>query len=414
MRVVVFSDLHLEAGSALGSADPEYGNTRMRDAAGVLADIHQASEGADAVIFAGDFARTPRPGPLAYAMICEALEGVPQFVAVRGNHDYTPEAWMGQAVAAALGGHAVDRPKLLRLGSLQVGVIPWSPPTRMFEARPNDPAELHKLVQDAIADIAVGLAEQVDPSLPSLLVLHWLVAGPGDLPEVMRSAEPVIDVARLEAGPWNVILAGHWHRHGQPGPRTWWIGPPLRSSFGEADLEPGWMEVRWPALDALGAVEEELGMPPMLAQVCHEPVEDRPLVTLDLTEYSGTFTQGELASPELEPQWNITATDALANFEGLPESWEGAIVKITYSCRPEQAAESARNAERIIDELHAAGALKVIGPAVTIVNPERELRSELTAEADSLTALDEWMASAEVPVDLHDDVRSLAREITGG
>jgi len=416
VRVVLFSDLHLESGSVLGSPDPEYGNSRYRDAEKTLETIAAAAAGADALIFAGDMTKGPRPGPLAYRLFIEALQPAcldKPFWAVRGNHDFLVEASpvqvVGKALAQgeyALAAGAVTRPCVKVIGrsstfpGLQIGFLPWSPPSRMFEKAPNDPAELMRLVGDTLADIANGLVQELDPDLPSILIGHWLAEGPlFTMPDVMRSGEPIIHAARLETGPWDAILFGHYHEHLQIGPRSWYIGAPMRSGFGEEDLQPGFVEVEWDdsitELDRRALANAQL-VPPATAPkhigtVRHVPLEDRSLITWDIDE-----DLGELGTEHVGP--------AVA----------GAIVRLRYECAPEQAAEKAARAADLVEQLYAAGALKVIGPKVEIISPEREARSELTVDVDPLTALDAWLEQAEVPEGLHDAVRAEARAIVGG
>jgi DNA repair exonuclease SbcCD nuclease subunit len=419
MKVIVFGDLHLESGFHLGASDPEYGNTRMRDAEKVLHAIALAAKDADALIFAGDMAKGPRPGPLAYRLFIDAFRMLPAHVfLLRGNHDYVQGTGSCLGILARsltppdlmlpLG--AITHPCVKKIAAadgtcaLQIGFLPWSPPSRMFEQAPNDPAGLMALVAGRLTDIALELASEIDISIPSLLVGHWLAEGPFfQMPDVMRAGEPILDVTRLEAAGWGTILMGHYHEAAQLGDRSFYIGSPMRGSFGEAHLTPGYIECEW------GPVTEEVSF----TRTRRLELPDRPLVTLDLTEYMATVSTEQAQQPGWQPSWEVWATDrGLAGFEGTPASWEGPVVRVSYSTRPEMAAASAANAKMLIDDLYLAGALKVVGPQVTILQPERETRSDIDVSTDPLAALDRWMDQADVAEGLRDEVRAAARELT--
>jgi DNA repair exonuclease SbcCD nuclease subunit len=406
VKLLVFSDLHLEAGSKLGTTDKEFGSTRLRDAAATLGRIRAAAdeEGVVGVVFGGDIGRTPRPGPLAYRLFNDAFRRMraPHFLAVQGNHDYLPErdGTALHVVAQALRGRALARPQVLRLRvapqltestsmltELQVGVLPWTPPTMLFDRAPNDPRELNKLVAARLHEIAVGLGEQLDPTLPSVLIGHWHVAGE-DLPDIIRDAEPVLDPDLLEAsGPWDALLFGHYHLPGRLGKKTWSIGPPMRTSFGEDTVETGYLEVVWSGWHAPDEKPEDV------AYVRQVPLPDRELVTIELDAdavLSGTMP-------------------------GIPvRALRNAIVRVRYTCSEEQArAMAAGPVRRYIDQVYEHGALRVIGPEVTVLREERERRSALRADVAPLSALDTYMEKQEVPEDLRARVREEAERVVG-
>lgn len=418
----MFSDLHLEAGSQLGAPDLEYGNTRMRDAEKALQTIAEAADGADVLIFAGDLTKGPRPGPLAYRIFMRAfehLEETPGLLLV-GNHDYLAEGTTSLHVVGPkfgrglLGEGAVAKPEVKRIGDLQVACLPWTSPGRLFEQAPDDPAMLHRLVSDKLHDVAVGLAEQLDPSKPSLLVAHWYASGPGfQIPDVMRGGEVVLDAARLEALGFDVCLFGHWH--GKPdemriGPRSWYIGAPMRGGFGEEDIQPGFVEVEWPDYGSSGAEIEgklERGEIPMAEigaasdaaeeewpQVRHVPLEDRKLITLDLDPSALAMEGG----------------DGIV-WKGRAPEFADAIVRLRYTCTPAQATAMAKAAESVVKQLHEVRVLKVIGPLVTILAAEREARTDLAVDADPLAALREWLMQEAVPEEMQPEVLRLAKEL---
>jgi hypothetical protein len=271
----------------------------------------------------------------------------------------------------------------------------------MFEKAPNDPRELALLVGDTLVDVAQGLAAELDPAIPSLLVGHWMAEGPlWRMPDVMRGAEPVVDVERLEAQGWDCVLFGHNHVHQQLGPKSWSIGPPMRASFAEAENSTGFLELEW-------ATESGWGV-----SVKHVPVEDRPLITFDVPVARALAQPGEafdLADLALETRQDPFLKDV------YPLKVRDAIVRVRYTCGPEEAkAMAAGPAQRVVDVVYAAGAFKVIGPDVTVLREERVARSDLDAEVDPVDALLSWLDENGVPENRWDAVVAEARRIMSG
>ena len=356
MKAVLTGDWHLEAGWHLGNADPELGSTRMADARRILTEI--TAEEADVLVFLGDMARTATPKPTAYRIAQDALRAAaaPNVLMLVGNHDYTGEATSCVHVTAKALRRAkvADGPLLTTPAGLQIGVLPWTPPARMFDAAPHDPGEMNRLVAKGLVEVAQGLAAKLDRSKPSLLVGHWLLAG-GDLQtgvSVIEAGEPLVDAALLEAQGWDAVIFGHNHRHQQVGDRCFHCGPPLRGGFSEQDLDAGYMVVEW---DDGGA------------DVRFVATDDRPLVTLDLDGLPPYAIDAELAD---------------------------AVVRVRITCDEAQAealhVDSGRALLGFVDELIEAGAFKIVGPQVVVERPERK-RSQLTVEAEPERALAEWL-----------------------
>lgn len=250
IRAATFCDLHLEAGGSMGYADPELGNTRMADARRILGKISECE--CDVLLFLGDLARGPRPGPVAYAIAREALRNSPakRIVLLHGNHDHGGEAYSCLDVLAEglPNAEVVTTPKLLDIEGIQIGCLPWAPPNRLFDKAPHDPRKMSRLVAERLVDIARGLGQQLDPERPSLLVLHWLIAGQklaGGL-SVMETREPLVQAADLEASAsWDLVLGAHNHLRQQVADHTYCIGPPMRGGFGEQDAPCGFAVASW-------------------------------------------------------------------------------------------------------------------------------------------------------------------------
>jgi DNA repair exonuclease SbcCD nuclease subunit len=355
VKAAIFSDLHVDAGAALGWPDQHYGNSRLRDAEEILLEICQRP--VDVLIFGGDIGKSSKLTPTAYRILQRQLGAAKarHLVFVTGNHDYAgaSEDTSLHVLANSLpNSHLLDKPQVITVGGLQIGALPWSPPSRLFAKARHNPRKLHDLVSERLLEVARELGSQIDPGLPAVLVVHWLVSST-DLAsgsEVVAAAEPVLPIDALEnSGPWDVIAAGHNHKRQKAGNRTWVVGSPLRTSFGEQDLETGYL-----LMD--GCVADWVN------------THDRPLVTVDLE-----FPDGE----------NTIAFDDIKD----------AVVRLRVRLRGERPDFDARS---VVQQLYQAGASRVIGPQVTVERVARP-RSDLTPELTPTDALSRWLALQGLP-----------------
>lgn len=380
-RSLVFvSDLHLEAGFALGAPDAKYGNTRMRDAAAILRQI--AAEDVDVLAFGGDLGRTARLSPLSYLMVQEAFAEAQarNIVWMVGNHDYPggSEATALHVLARAVPGSVcVDAARLVRAGGIQIGCLPWSPSSRLLPSV-GRPREAHRMVAEQLIAVARGLASQVDFAQPSVLLGHWFVSG-SDVNgrSVMEMQEPILPVNELEgSGRWDAIFMGHNHKAQQVGDRVFVAGSPMRDSFGEQHYETGYLKATW-----------EGNEPPRVEWV---PTTDVRLMTLtlDVEEY---LDYG-----------NITGVDKAA----------GAVVRLRWTCDEQQAAMMKQRADKVVAALYEQGALKVIGPQVEVVRAQRQRVAGLKPDVDPSHVFQLWLdrEGIEKPED-RERLAALAREV---
>lgn len=359
----MFSDLHLESGFHLGEVDIELGNSRMRDAERILDQI--VSEDCDLLVFAGDMARTALPKPPAYNLLQKALRRskADRIAFLMGNHDFGQELACCLDVVAGVvpRSRVFTAPKLTDAGGIQLGVLPWTPPSRLFAAAPHDPRRMNQIATDALLAVVRGMAAKIDPTRPSLLVGHWLLGG-GKLQtgsEVVEAREPILPVEDLETGPWDCCLFAHNHVHQQIGHRSWHIGPPMVGGFGEQDLEPGYMVVEWPGPD-----------------VRFVPTHDRRLLTVDVE--AGTAAE------------MIKGTIAT---RGTLADLNGAVVRVRVRASEDEAArlQTSGDLREFVALLRAAGAVKVVGPQLIVERAERERRTDLSVEVEPVRALGPWL-----------------------
>jgi exonuclease SbcC len=358
----------------LGHADPELGSTRLADARRILERV--CAEECDVFIFLGDLAKNARPGPTAYSIAREALaeSRADRFIMVHGNHDHAPGRFSCLDVLSRTlpKAHVYRKPGVLDLGIVQLGVLPWTPISGLFEKAPHEPKRLSQLAAEALCDVARGLGSQLDPDRPAILVGHWLIAGEelASGVSVMETQEPIPLAGELEAsGPWDAVIFGHNHQHQQVADHTWSCGPPMRGGFGEETVLTGYMRA-------------EADATTRKVKVKHVPVNDRPMLTID-------------------------------PLDGVPSrSFKGAIVRLKAEVSEAEAERVNAVAPSLIAELEARGAHKVIGPQLT-VKRDRRVRSDLTSEVDPATALDSYLEANGVEEALRPAVREEAHRIMG-
>lgn len=394
MRVIVFSDLHLEQGYPLGSPEEELENTRMRDAAHVLNRI--AQQDADILIFGGDVGATATPKPTAVRLmqkfLADFIRGHQEREAflLDGNHDFRPAKTnvLDTIAAGHHGRSVVHTPVVVEHGDLQIGFLPWTPPSRMLSDGAQTKEDANRAATAALLAVEQGLRAQIDPRRPSLLVAHWMLAG-SNMPsggDLMQISEPILPVHELEAGPWSAIVAGHNHQAQQVGPRTWVCGPPMRTSWGEESLQPSYMLLEW---DAAGQLD-----------VRYCPTDDRPLSTIRCdTEQVGRWLDGEADLADL-----LNLLD--------PDSYREHVVRVILEVSDQQCGQITIDgrAREILDVLAMQGAAKVVGPQLE-VQTNRERRTEVKVEIDPLQALGQWLDTQKIDGDLRDRVQEQAPAI---
>jgi exonuclease SbcD len=151
---------------------------------------------------------------------------------------------------------------------IQVATVPYPQRQQLLahdDHRQKTIAELDELVRDMVADNIQALAEQVDLSLPAVLVGHFSVseAKLGSERTVMLGRDVVVLKSVLADPAWDYVALGHIHRHqelnqGQPPPIVY-SGSLERIDFGEekeqkgfvvADVQRGHTEWRFHPVEA--------------------------------------------------------------------------------------------------------------------------------------------------------------------
>lgn len=246
MKLVHTGDWHLS--SQRGKIDLETGlNARLMDfyrcARFTIEDGVKC--GAELICIAGDLFNSCRPSPTEVRLCREALApaldaGVPVVLCL-GNHDAPRSPTERHALDLLRdtdGVTVADKPMMLNYGraiesrdwhcgqvgntnpvKLQIACLPW--PNRQLlladeEHRKLEPGQLNELVREKMLDVIRGLAGQLVPDVPAVLLGHFSVdiAEAGGMSRLMMlGGEWVLGLHDLTALPFDAICLGHVHKH---------------------------------------------------------------------------------------------------------------------------------------------------------------------------------------------------------
>lgn len=258
-RIAFLADVHVDAfGHKL---DPATGlNARLAD---MLASLRWAAadalaQGAEALVVAGDFTERRHAPAWLVALIRDALAvGPARQVYLRGNHD---GEMGGRSIVDVLSdGYeriGASQPALVTVGdrdaSVTLAMLPfvdrhWLRAQPDMESVPD--ADVRRVLGERVLAMARGLyasARSID-GRPLVLVLHQTIGG-GWLSDTqqafMGDLDTVVDGAQLAAIGFDLVIAGHLHRHQVvvSGVRpVLYVGSLDRVDFAEADHPKGYV-----------------------------------------------------------------------------------------------------------------------------------------------------------------------------
>ncbi len=269
INVLHFADIHIGMEN-YGHIDSGSGiNSRVIDFLRRLDEVidYGLSHDVDLVIFAGDAFKTRDPSPTLQREFARRVKrfvdaDVPLVMLV-GNHDLpamekkassidiyrtlgVPNVIVGWEEAL----HVIET----KHGKLQVATAPYPMRHRLLaqaEHRGKSIEELDKALQDIVGDNIRALAEQLDPTLPSILTGHFTVSGAtyGSERSVMIGRDVAVLKSVLSDGPWDYMALGHIHKHQNLNegryPAMVYSGSLERIDFGEEKEAKGfcWVEV---------------------------------------------------------------------------------------------------------------------------------------------------------------------------
>ena len=116
--------------------------------------------------------------------------------------------------------YVVTTPKLFPLftksGTLQIAALPGLDKNHFRTLHPGmDPAEENQFCSKLLGDLVLGLGASVDPSMPSVLMAHYSVAGcelDNGQQHIFTQNEVILPREAIAASPFDLVCLGHIHR----------------------------------------------------------------------------------------------------------------------------------------------------------------------------------------------------------
>jgi exonuclease SbcD len=259
LKILHFADAHIDMAN-YGRHDPESGlPIRVTDFLKSLDTIVQAAidEQVDLVLFAGDAYKDRNPAPTFQRewerrIVQLSKAEIPTLLLV-GNHDLSPSIGRANAVEEfntleVPHVRVIDRPALLTPDALeglpiQILALPWISRSGLIThlgVRAADPAQLYEELEARLTKLVKGWLEQVDPSLPSVLLAHASVQGAkyGGERTVMLGNDLVLPGSLVKDPRLDYVALGHIHKpqdlNENGDPHVVYPGSIERVDFGEA------------------------------------------------------------------------------------------------------------------------------------------------------------------------------------
>lgn len=266
LKIIHFADAHIDIATH-GKHDPETGlPIRVLDFLKALDSIIDTAvkEKANLVIFAGDAYKDRTPSPTfqrewGRRIIKLSASGIPALLLL-GNHDISPAAGRASTL------HEFDtlqiplvkvihKPELLTSKDLwdlplQVLALPWifrSAFMARQEYSTSDGDHTNEEMEKRLSAFITETMQELDPSLPAVLVAHGSVQGAvyGNERTVMLGKDLLLPGGLVKDPRLDYVALGHIHKHQDlnPGqhPPVVYPGSIERVDFGEAGDEKGFI-----------------------------------------------------------------------------------------------------------------------------------------------------------------------------
>lgn len=261
MKIIHFADLHLGVEN-YGHIDPVTGlSSRLLD---ILASLdrlvgYAVQEQVDLILFCGDAYKSREPSQTHQREFAKRISrlsdaGIP-VVLLTGNHDLPNAA--GRATSTEIFSTLAvknvwvsSRPEVLRIhtksGEVQVASLPWLRRGALLsreDTRNLNFEQINERMQATLSNIIGALAEQLNPSLPSVLAAHAWVAGAKLGTEKMMTIgqEHILLLSTVANRAFDYVALGHIHK-GQVlfnAPPVVYSGSLNRLDFGDEGDEKG-------------------------------------------------------------------------------------------------------------------------------------------------------------------------------
>ncbi len=187
-------------------------------------------EDIDLFLFAGDAYRTADPTPTQQKAFAECLKPIADrdipIVMIVGNHDHPISYGKASAldIYPYLSGdvHLFHRPDVkiiqTKSGPLQFIALPWPIRSMLLtkeEYRSKTPVEIREFIEEKYVEFVRLTAQELDPSLPTVLSAHLSVHGAelaGSEQTSLIAHEPKFSVSQLALPPIDYVALGHIHK----------------------------------------------------------------------------------------------------------------------------------------------------------------------------------------------------------
>ena len=410
MRFYHTADIHFGVEN-YGRIDPKTGiHTRLLDFRDSLARvIDQAiQENIDFFLFSGDAYKTAHPTPTQQKLLVEQLlrlhtAGIPVLIIV-GNHDHPLS--FGKANSLDVFGYlpvegfyVFSKPDLLKIqtksGLVQIVGIPW-PVRNNIVTNAAHHAKSHQEVAEylsqQVGEIIRTLAQQADPTIPTVLAGHLTVSSgvfSGSEKCAIFGTDPIFLPSQLAIEPFDYVALGHLHRHQNlnPGgyPAVVYSGSIERVDFGERKEPKGFC-----AVTITQAPDNKKTIDPS----CH-PELDSGSMPYNQNPNKRTCTYEFIELPTRPMiQVEVVLKDGKDQTEQILEALEkhdltAAIVKIIYHILPEKT----DRVDLFAIQRACASAQYLVGIIPVYKPVTREKRASLTVAMDFSTLLDKYFDS---------------------
>jgi len=268
INVLHFADIHIGMEN-YGHIDSSTGiNTRVIDFLRRFDEVidYGLNHDVDLVVFAGDAFKTRDPSPTLQREFARRVKRIVDadvpIVMLVGNHDLPAmekkassiDIYRTLAVPNVIIGwqeelHVIET----KHGKVQIATAPYPMRNRLMsqaEHKGQSIEELDKSLQEIVGDNIRALAQQLDPTLPSILTGHFTVSGAtyGSERSVMIGRDVAVLKSVLTEGAWDYVALGHIHKHQNLGdgyPAIVYPGSLERIDFGEEKEAKGfcWIEL---------------------------------------------------------------------------------------------------------------------------------------------------------------------------
>jgi exonuclease SbcD len=255
MKIAAFADCHI--GSYGRKIDERSGlNARFVDLVRSFQFVLQEARmrGVDEMLFAGDMYRGAKPTPTELFAVIENY-GEPEMTMIPGNHDLPRSAGEespGRLLRQMTGWGWHFRPCVVMGGSgpYQLAVLPYPNKAWLAASMPDyadlSPQEADRMVGAHIEGILRGLAAELQPGLPSVLLAHISLdcAELGSEQGIMAGRDITIPLHAIPEE-FDFAVLGHIHKpqsfEAQGRPNVFYCGSTERIDFGEEDQQPSYV-----------------------------------------------------------------------------------------------------------------------------------------------------------------------------